>query len=73
MKSKEHEIQFQKFNLPYPLNFQVLKQVINKFDHFFVGLWVILLKSYAKEPQSWLWSTCLVYNTVQYISRKKNV
>ena len=31
---------------------QVLKQVINEFDHFFVDLWVILLKCYGKEPQS---------------------
>ena len=31
---------------------QVLKQVINEFDYFFVDLWVILLKCYGKEPQS---------------------
>ena len=35
MKSKEHEIQFDKFNLQHPLNLQVLKQVINEFEKFF--------------------------------------
>ena len=54
MKFKEHEIKFDRFNLQHLLNVhvQVLKQVINEFDHFFVDLWVILLKCYGKEPQS---------------------